>query len=194
VIVPTFHFWRYFMAGATLLAGGSVAWAFQRLAGRFAAPALALVLAIMVAWALPQYRTRFDLAYGRGVALGRNPDLSATATFLHKSTPPNAVVLGSRGLSLEVIGPAGRKVVGVNANWANPYVDNGPRVAARDEMLADVDAGRIDAFTARAMRDGVTHSVGMGQRECDGMAAAGLRPLYRFGDVCVFAGPGEPMR
>jgi hypothetical protein len=110
VIVPTFHFWRYLMAGSTLLAGATVVWTFERLAGRFAAPALALVLAVMVAWALPQYRMRFDFAYGRGVAQGRNPDLSAAATFLHKSTPPSAVVLGSRGLSLEVIGPAGRKV------------------------------------------------------------------------------------
>jgi len=194
VIVPTFHFWRYLMAGATLLAGASVAWTFERVAGRFATPALALALAVMVVWALPQYRGRFDFVYGRGVAQGRNPDLSATATFLHKSTPPDAVVLGSRGLSLEVIGPAGRKVVGVNANWANPYVDNAPRVAARDAMLADIDAGRVDAFTARAMRDGVTHSVGMGQRECSAMAAAGLQPLYRFGEVCVFAGPGEPLR
>jgi len=194
VIVPTFHFWRYLMAGATLLAGATVAWTFERLAGRFAAAALALVLAGMVAWALPQYRMRFDFAYGRGVAQGRNPDLSAAATFLHKSTPPSAVVLGSRGLSLEVIGPAGRKVVGVNANWANPYVDNGPRVAARDTMLADIDAGRVDLFRTRAAQDGVTHSVGMGRRECDAMVAAGLQPLYRFGEVCVFAGPGEAMR
>jgi len=193
-IVPTFHFWRYFLAGATLLAGASVAWAFERLTGRFAAPVMALVLALMVAWVLPQYRVRFDFVYGRGVAQRRNPDLSAAATFLHKSTPPDAVVLGSRGLSLEVIGPAGRKVVGVNANWANPYIDNGPRVAARDSMLADIDAGRVDAFTTQAMRAGVTHAVGMGQHECDSMAAAKLQPLYRFGDVCVLAGPGEPMR
>jgi len=193
-IVPTFHFWRYFMAGATLLAGATVAWAFERLPARFAAPALALAVTVLVAWVLPQYRTRFDFVYGRSVAQGRNPDLSAAATFLHTSTPADAVVLGSRGLSLEVIGPAGRKVVGVNANWANPYVDNAPRVGARDGMLADIGAGRVDAFMRQAVRDGVTHSVGMGQQECDAMAAAKLEPLYRFGEVCVFAGPGESMR
>jgi len=82
----------------------------------------------------------------------------------------------------------------VNANWANPYVDNAPRVGARDGMLADIGAGRVDAFMRQAVRDGVTHSVGMGQQECDAMAAAKLEPLYRFGEVCVFAGPGESMR
>ena len=92
-----------------------------------------------------------------------------------------------RGLSLEVIAPAGRKVVGVTANWSNPYVDAAPRIADRDAMLADVAEGRVDEFERLADARGVTHVVGMGAVECGGMERIGLRLMYRFGEVCVFA-------
>jgi hypothetical protein len=194
VIVPTFHFWRYVMAAATLLAGAALSWSVRRVCGRWAAVVIAIGVAAMVYGVLPRYRSRFDFAYGRSVAQGRSADLSATATFLHKSTPPDAVVLGSRGLTLEVIAPAGRHVVAVNANWSNPYVDNAPRVAARDRMLGDLVARRVDDFRALADRYGVTHAVGMGQTECDAMRAAGLHPLYRFGEVCVLSRSPDPVR
>lgn len=192
-LVPTFHFWRYTMAGATLLAGAAGAWGLARLP---TALRLAVVPAVIAAalWWMPQYRSRFDFVYGRGVAAARSPDLAATAAFLHKSTPGDAVVLGSRGLSLEVIGPAGRKVVGVTANWSNPYVDAAPRIAARDAMLGHLAAGRLAEFTALADTYHVTHVVGMGDEECGRMAAAGLLRLYRFGEVCVFARAADPVR
>lgn len=192
--VPTFHFWRYAMAAATLFAGAALAWPLQRLPARVAAVALPVVLLAGAVWWLPTYRNRFDFVYGRGVAADRRTDLNDTAAFLRKSVPYDSVVLGSRGLTLEVIAPSGHRVVGVNANWSNPYLPAAPRIAARDAMLADIAAGRTDAFDAAADEYGVTHTVGMGAGECDAMARIGLRPLYRFGEVCVFERRPVPMR
>jgi len=134
-VVPTFHFWRYLTLGAILLSSAAADRVFERLTGRFAVLVVPVLVATALAWKLPEYRGRFDLRYGRAVADARSPDLSAAAAFLHKSVPANAVVLGSRGLSLEVIGPAGRKVVGVNPNWSNPYVDDSSRIGARPDAL-----------------------------------------------------------
>lgn len=185
-LVPTFHFWRYVMAAATLFAGAAGAWTLQRLPSRVVAVALPLALVAGAAWWLPTYRQRFDFAYGRGIANDRSPDLGDTATFLRKSLPPDAVVLGSRGLTLEVIAPSGHHVVGVNANWSNPYVPAAPRIAARDAMLDDIHNGRTESFAAGADAYGVTHAVGFGAGECDDMRRIGLRLLYRFGEACVF--------
>ena len=192
-LVPTFHFWRYVLAGATLLAGALAATAIERVVRGYALAIVPVVLIAAVV-ALPHYRNRFDFLYGRGVAAGRSSDLSKTATFLRKSTPPDAVVLGSRGLSLEVIGPAGRKVVGVTANWSNPYVDAAPRIAARERLLQQVAAHDTDGFNALADAWHVTHAVGMGHGECAAMAGVGLQPLYRFGEVCVFARGSRAVR
>lgn len=192
--VPTFHFWRYTMAAATLFAGAAAAWLVERLSGRYSAVLVPVTLAALLVWLLPQYRNRFDFVYGRGIAIGRSADLGDAATFLRKSVPADAVILGSRGLTLEVIAPSGHHVVGVNANWSNPYVENGPRVAARDAMLADIHARRADAFDAAARRQGVTHVVGLGADECEAMEAVGLQRLYRFGEACVFARRLEAMR
>jgi hypothetical protein len=192
-LVPTFHFWRYVLAGATLLAGALAAAALERVVRGYALATIPLVLLAAVV-ALPHYRNRFDFVYGRGVAAARSRDLSSTAAFLRKSTPPDAVILGSRGLSLEVIGPAGRKVVGVTANWSNPYIDATPRIAARETLLRQVAAHDTGGFTALADAWQVTHAVGMGQEECTAMADVGLQPLYRFGEVCVFARGSKGVR
>lgn len=193
-LVPNFHFWRYVMAASTLFAGAAIAWVLTQLPSRITQVVLPIALLAAAVWLLPAYRQRFDFAYGRGIAIGRSADLSDTATFLRKSVPQDAVVLGSRGLTLEVIAPSGHHVVGVNANWSNPYVDAAPRIAARDAMLEDIQAGRADAFAARADAYGVTHAVGLGTGECEAMGRIGLRPLYHFGEACVFAREARSVR
>lgn len=193
-LVPNFHFWRYVMAAAALFAGAATAWTLTRLPSRVVHVAIPVALLAAAVWWLPSYRHRFDFAYGRGIAKDRSADLSDTATFLRKSVPQDAVVLGSRGLTLEVIAPSGHHVVGVNANWSNPYVDAAPRIAARDAMLEDIQAGRADAFAAKADAYGVTHAVGLGTGECEAMGRIGLQPLYHFGEACVFARPARSVR
>lgn len=193
-LVPNFHFWRYVMAAATLLAGAAGAWTLKRVPAPIVAVALPIVLLAGAVWWLPNYRGRFDFAYGRGIAAGRRADLNDTATFLRKSLPPDAVVLGSRGLTLEVAAPSGHHVVGVNPTWSNPYVPVAPRIAARDGMLDDIRAGQRERFAATADQYGVTHAVGMGDDECAGMGRMGLVPLYRFGEVCVYERRPSAMR
>ena len=193
-LVPNFHFWRYVMAAATLFTGAAIAWALARLPARVVTVMLPIALLAAALWWVPSYRQRFDFAYGRGIANDRSADLNDTVTFLRKSVPPDAVVLGSRGLTLEVIGPSGHHVVGVNANWSNPYVDAAPRIAARDAMLEDIQAGRADAFAVKADAYGVTHAVGLGTGECEAIGRIGLQPLYHFGEACVFTRAARSVR
>jgi hypothetical protein len=185
-VVPTFHFWRYAVAALTLLAGAATWWVCQRVAGRHAAALLAAGAVAAVGVFLPQYRTRFDFVYGRSVAEGRPPTHEAVTAFLRKSTPLDAVVLGSRGASLQIIGPAGRRVVAVNANWSNPYIDNVRRVQDRDAMLDALKRHEADGFDRLADAYRVTHVVGVGAEECGQMIGAEVQLLYRFEDLCVF--------
>lgn len=185
-IVPTFHFWRYAMAAFTMLAGASAAWLCARLAGRFGGVVLATAAVAAVIWYLPQYRSRFDFVYGKAIASERDPNHDRMTAFLRKATPPDAVILGTRGASLQIIGPAGRRVVAVNANWSNPYLDDVQRVGDREAMLTALAAHDEHTFTSIANRYHVTHVVGVGEPECAAPESARLRLMYRFGDSCVY--------
>lgn len=190
-VVPTFHFWRYTVAVLTICAGASVWRLSVRLAGRRAV-ALLIASALTTVWLYyPRYRSRFDFVYGRAIAEQRDPNLDLMVRFLHKSIPEDAVVLGSRGAALLVIGPAGRRTVAVNANWSNPYVDNANRVRDREEMFIALKAGDQERFTSLASRYELTHVMAVGDQECRAVSGPALRPVYRFGEVCLFllAGP-----
>lgn len=186
-IVPTFHFWRYTVAALIMLAGAVLWAASERVTRRLAAPLVAVASVLAIAWYVPQYRTRFDLVYGHGVASSRDPNHAAVTSYLHTSLPPDAVVLGSRGASLQIIGPAGRKVVGVNANWSNIYVDAGPRMADRDRMLEALKSHDDEAFETLANKYGVSHVVGVGLDECRAMMGPRLQLMAGFGELCVFS-------
>jgi hypothetical protein len=190
-LVPGFHFWRYVFAAATLFAGATVWWICRRVPPPWDQALLVGVVAVALAWYFPQYKNRFDFVYGRAVALERRASQEEMTAFLHKATPPGAVILGTRGASLQIIGPAGRHVVAVNANWSNPYVENATRVRDRDAMLDAVKGGDLDRFNTLATRYGVTHVVGADPDECAKLAASGLHFLYAFGDrdVCLFDRP-----
>lgn len=185
-LVPTFHFWRYGVAALTLLAGATVWMICQRVARQYDAPLIITAAVIAVVMYFPQYRSRFDLVYGRSIAEGRSPTHAETTAFLRQSTPPDSVILGSRGAALQIIGPAGRRVVAVNANWSNPYVENSTRVTDRDAMLEAIKAGDSPRFAALADAYRVTHVVGVGAEECAELRKPELGLLYDFGDVCVF--------
>jgi hypothetical protein len=123
--------------------------------------------------------------YGEAIARQRDPHHAAVTAFLHKSVPADAVVVGSRGASLEIIRPAGRHVVAVNPTWSNPYIDNAGRVRDRDAMLEALRAHNHERIRVLAGAYHVTHVVGVGAEECGAMAGPELQLLYAFGDVCV---------
>lgn len=186
-LVPAFHFWRYVLAAIILLAGVTVSWLCERVAGRYGGALLAAIAIFAVIVALPQYRTRFDMVYGRSIALDRDPNHDRLTAFLHKSTRSESVILGNRGASLQIIGPAGRKVVAVNGNWSNPYVDNRTRIRDRDAMLDALRDNATDRFASLADTYGVSYIVGINGDECSWMTRAGLEPLATIGATCVFA-------
>jgi len=140
-----------------------------------------------VAISLPSYRTRFDFTYGEGIARTRDPSHAAMTAWLRDHTNQDAVILGTRGASLQIIGPAGRRVVAVNANWSNPYVDPAPRVADRESMLDALETGEGELFTRLADRYRVTHVVGVGAEQCDRMMRSEVELIGRIGEVCAFS-------
>jgi hypothetical protein len=185
-VVPAFHFWRSALASLTLLTGVTAWTVCERVAGRYAGVVLASAAALAIAANLQQYRGRFDFVYGRSIARNRDPNHAAAGAFLRKVTREDAVVLGSRGASLQIIGPAGRHVVAVNANWSNPYIENATRVRDRDTMLDLLKSGDVRGFTELADTYRVTHVVGVGTEECAQMSRPLVQLLYTFGEVCVF--------
>lgn len=185
-IVPTFHFWRYAMLALTLMAGAAAWWVAQRAAPRYAVAVVGVAAAVAVWIYLPQYRARFDLTYGQGIAAARPATHAQVTGFLTRSTPPDAVVLGTRGASLQIIGPSGRRVVAVNANWSNPYIDNVKRVDDREAMLEALKAHDRERFDALADAYALTHVVGVGEEECRLMPGPEVQLLYQFEDLCVF--------
>lgn len=186
-IVPTFHFWRYAMAALTIMAGGTVWKLCELVARKHAVATLAVVATVAVAIYLPQYRSRFDFVYGQSIARNRDPNHAATTAWLRQQTPESAVILGTRGASLQIIGPAGRRVVAVNANWSNPYVDVIRRVDDREAMLEALKAGDDERFTPLADAYRVTHVVGVGPEECGQIRGSRVKLMDRIGDLCVFS-------
>jgi hypothetical protein len=67
------------------------------------------------------------------------------------------VVLATDDRALMVVGPAGAKVVAVEALFGNLYVDNDKRTTARDEMFAALRRGDEPAFEALADEYSVTY-------------------------------------
>lgn len=187
-IVPAFHFWRYTMAALTLLAGATAWMLVEQVFGRYAVVVGAALATTAVALSLPDYRTRFDLVYGQSISARRAPLHDQLTNFLRKSTSPDSIILGSRGASLMIIGPAGRNVVAVNANWSNPYLDNASVVHARDAMLDSLRTGADEQFLELAKLYHVTHVVGIGRTECTDFGnSQRVQLLYDFGEACVFS-------
>jgi hypothetical protein len=185
--VPTFHFWRYTLAVLTLLTGATACAICTRIFRKHAPLIIAALGTLAVAVYLPHYQSRFDFVYGRSIATERPSTHADVSAFLRKSTPADAVVLGSRGASLQIIGPAGRRVVAVNANWSNPYIANVARVADREAMLEALKGGQLDRFAKLAEPYRVTHVVGVGSEECRQLSQPVLQLMYEFGDLCVFS-------
>ena len=67
------------------------------------------------------------------------------------------VVLATDDRALMVVGPAGAKVVVLEALFGNLYVDHGPRALARDEMLSALRRGDAAAFEVLADRYSVRY-------------------------------------
>lgn len=173
-IVPAFHFLFYVEAILALLAGYAL-WRFVEWAARLLAPAfhpwaspaasahvlLGAVLLAVLAMAVPRYRARQDLVESREQALryeARQADARAR-NWIRTATRPGSVFLASDLVSLYVVGPAGGKVVSLEAVFANPYVRVTDREADRRVMMDALASGDRDEFCALATRYDVRYVI-----------------------------------
>jgi hypothetical protein len=82
--------------------------------------------------------------------------------WLRSTSRPDDVVLATDDRALMVVGPAGAKVVVLEALFGNLYVDHGRRALARDEMFSALRRGDEPAFEALAEEYRVTYVLWVG--------------------------------
>lgn len=112
---------------------------------------------VIVLVALPGQMRR-DGPLGTGIISRATVEEAADAyRWMRSALRPDDVVLATDDRALMVVGPAGAKVVALEALFANLYVDNARRTLARDEMFAALRRGDEAAFETLADEYSVTH-------------------------------------
>lgn len=164
-LVPRHHFLFYWRAAESALLGYGVGLAALALARRFGgaalgrlAPAvLVLGVATVVAAAFPSYRQREAFTSGRRDAERDDSRLNRQEAreWIRAHSAPDDVFLAADDLALMIVGPAGRKVVALNAYFSSPYLDWQARHDARDAMVADLREHRFSELVARGKALGV---------------------------------------
>ena len=183
-IVPTFHFWRYAMAGLTVYAGVAIWSLIRRLAGARADLLVSVAAVVVVGAVYPRYLERPDF-WGRAISQQR----AATAwltPYLREHTAPDDVVLAPTDVALQLVGPAGRNVVALHPIFSNPYVDPTPRIHDQREMFDALEAGDSQRFLTIARKYGVRHVAAAKDRDCDMLNRSPLVLEKREGGACVF--------
>lgn len=170
-LVPAYHFYFLLRALACVLFGvGFIAiaralarWWSRRTPHRaVTGEAIGVAVSLLLAAALyPDYlkREAFRTARTRAIEIEADGDHRAAYDWIRTRTPPDAVILAMDEDALRIAGAAGRKVVCVHAFFSNPYVDRGPRAAARDRLFAAIAADDRDTFREVAQPFGVTHVI-----------------------------------
>jgi hypothetical protein len=125
--------------------------------GRFAPAALVLGVTIAVVAAFPFYRQREAFTSGRRDAERDDSRLNRQEAreWIRAHTAPDDVFLAADDMALMIVGPAGRKVVAVNAYFSSPYVDWRARHETRDAMVTDLREQRFADLVARCKAHGV---------------------------------------
>jgi hypothetical protein len=164
-LVPRHHFLFYWRAAESALLGSGGAAALLALGRRLGSPSLdrlapaALVLAVAAAVAalFPSYRERDAFTAGRRDAERDDSRLNRqeARAWIRGHSAPEDVFLAADDLALMIVGPAGRKVIALDAYFSSPYVDWQARHEARDAMVADLRERRFPELAARGKALGV---------------------------------------
>jgi len=147
---------------------------FQERSWLSAVAALVVIVAL-----LPSYPRRRDYWQGRLLSQRRAHRRNQMQAYqwLREHGDSRMVVLASDEFSMNVVGPAGRKVVAVPSLWASPFVDNERRRVDRRRMLSALASGAEPLFCDLASEYAVTHV--MWARREGSPPAQGMRHLLR---------------
>jgi len=201
--VPSHYFVFYMKAVQWALVGVAFSGAFALLrsrlppsvGGRRVEPTLVAGVAILVILAaLPQYRGRGYLESARVFAEGEAGRVNLREAFgwIRANTAPSDVFLASPEVALQVVGPAGRKVVVVGAVFSNPYVDWTERDRSARWMWRALLEGDLATFRSLARTWHVSHLITWRQdqewldRLLGETAVPGLTLAFKSGGVRVF--------
>jgi hypothetical protein len=163
-LVPVHHSFAYLRAGLSVCVGAGAGFlvrgasrrVFPRIVKRTWVELAAALLALLIVF--PSYHRRRDFWQGRLLSqkqASRRNQLDVYEWY-RKHVAPEDVTLASDEFSMNVVGPAGRKVVAVPSLWASPFVDNERRRNDRDLMLAAFEGGQERLFCRLASDYGVT--------------------------------------
>jgi hypothetical protein len=188
-LVSQHHFWFYLRLLESVLIGLAVSvlgrrlflslprrrWSRSRWLG--AALASGLVLAGL-GLVHHSYRSRLGFAMGRAARLDfsrdeRSRDRTEVVAWLRRATVPSEVFLASDSVSLMVVGPAGRRTLALEPNFASQYVDVIPRYRARGALLLALASGNHEAAARVASKWGVRYLVLWNTEPFERGAAAG---------------------
>jgi hypothetical protein len=158
-LVPAFHFHIYFTAVQALFAGLGLHLLTQWLSKSMASlvpriripaePRLFVVVTLaLVLFRLDTYATGDDLTTFRAESralseAGRYPDLYE---WVLANTRMDDVFLVDTWTGLAAVASAARKVVVMDINYSNPFVDFEPRQADQAEMFTALQEGRLSDF------------------------------------------------
>jgi hypothetical protein len=184
-IVPTFHFWRYAGAALTVYAGAAVWFLIRRLATSRAELVASAIAIVAVGAAYPRYLDRPDF-WGRALSQQRTAN-AWVAPYLRDHTAADEVVLAPTAVSLQLVGPAGRRVVALHPIFSNPYVDPTTRLQDHTAMFDALRAGDSQRFITMAGRYGIGHVAAGEDSDCDELNRSPLVLMKREGHGCVFS-------
>jgi hypothetical protein len=184
-IVPTFHFWRYAAAALTVYAGAAVWFLVRRVAASRAELVVSAIAVVAVGAAYPRYLERPDF-WGRALSHQRTAN-AWVAPYLRDHTAPDEVVLAPTPVALELVGPAGRKVVALHPIFSNPYVDPATRLQDHTAMFDALQAGDSQRFLGMAGRYRIAHVAAGEDADCDALNRPPLLLMKREGHACVLS-------
>jgi hypothetical protein len=173
------------MLGALTLFTGAAIWhACPSLGERRAFASVACAAAAAVWFNFSRYEHRSD--YIRDLTMRRDRREVALTDALRDASTPRDVVLGSLFISLQVVGPAGRKAVAVGAMWSNPYISLRARQRDQEASATRSDSGSWPATTASRVSSAWGMSAGLQRTTADARDIA-------LGFVCLHgAAPSAP--
>jgi len=143
-----------------ILVGAGVAWAWRKISGRDigksllyrVTAALAVIACALILYGSNPYEERIDFKPPGGTAyFDLYERYLPMYAWIRDNTPAEAVFLcPAENLGVQVVMPAGRKLVNPMLLYSNPYVDRGKLTLRQDVILKAMEAGNREELCKEA--------------------------------------------